>query len=105
MKLWVHKWGDKYRDAELVLNRKDFPDLKLGDLVEIYHKDGVFSRLILQYNNVFEDFTTKDTISVEENIAKTFKLKYLGDVVVGKVEKEKVWLFKEVYKLREKCAI
>ena len=41
-------------DADLVINRKDFPDIQLNDIVEIYHPEDDFSRLLLQVT-VFKD--------------------------------------------------
>ena len=41
-------------DADLVINRKDFPDIQQNDIVEIYHPEDEFSRLLLQVT-VFKD--------------------------------------------------
>lgn len=41
-------------DADLAINRKDFSDIQLNDIVEIYHPEDEFSRLLLQVT-VFKD--------------------------------------------------
>lgn len=41
-------------DADLVINRKDFSDIQQNDIVEIYHPEDEFSRLLLQVT-IFKD--------------------------------------------------
>ncbi|KAI0221660.1 hypothetical protein LSAT2_027048 [Lamellibrachia satsuma] len=48
-----------YRDADLVLNPKEYPDLRPGDVVEIYHPEHEYSRLLLQVKCVNDDFQQK----------------------------------------------
>lgn len=41
--------------ADLILNPKDFPHLKLQDIVEIYHQEEEYSRLLLQVTTFKDD--------------------------------------------------
>lgn len=38
-----------------MINPKDFPNLQKGDIVEIYHPEEEFSRLLLQITSFKED--------------------------------------------------
>lgn len=40
---------------DLIINPKDFPNLRKGDIVEIYHPEDEFSRLLLQITLFKED--------------------------------------------------
>lgn len=40
---------------DLVINPKDFPNLRKGDIVEIYHPEDEFSRLLLQITSFKDD--------------------------------------------------
>lgn len=48
-----------FADADLVINRKDFLDIQLNDIVEIYHPEDEFSRLLLQVTVFKEDLQGK----------------------------------------------
>ncbi|ESO91451.1 hypothetical protein LOTGIDRAFT_153895 [Lottia gigantea] len=88
---------------ELLLSSKDFPDISLGDVVEIYHPVGDYSRLLLQVKQFKDDTSQKETVSVEQSIAAAFHLRNYNDVIVNKINKEDVsldlveLLFKEQY--------
>ncbi|KAG8314859.1 GATOR complex protein depdc5 [Homalodisca vitripennis] len=77
---------------DLIINPKDFPTLRKGDIVEIYHPEDEFSRLLLQINSFKEDLQGRETISVEQSIATTFQLRTYADVIVTKVDPVKVAL-------------
>ncbi|CDW54175.1 DEP and DUF3608 domain containing protein [Trichuris trichiura] len=110
-KLWFHKREGRIRDLDFLYSSKDFPDLEVGDVLEIYHKEEQFSRLLVQVNRLIEDFLPKqgNTVSVDETLAATFQLKNYGDVIVRKVPLELVSLdllelsFKEQYVSSSDC--
>lgn len=109
-------------DSDLLINPKDFPDLKIGDIVEIYHPEDEFSRLLLQVTTFKEDLQAKgwvlfwlrrknrstgeyshprilvyylvffSAISLEQSIATTFQLRTYSDVFVNKVSYDSVIL-------------
>ncbi|XP_018898821.2 GATOR complex protein Iml1 isoform X2 [Bemisia tabaci] len=89
-KLIVHQKA--FSDADLIINPKEFPHLKIGDIVEIYHPDDDFSRLLLQITSFKEDLQGRETISVEQSIASTFQLRVYNDVYLNKVIPETVAL-------------
>lgn len=101
LKLYVHE--RKYKDFDLLINPKDFPDIKQGDILEIYNPDVNYSRLLLQVTTLAEEFQGKDVISVESSIAAAFQLKQFKDVFVNKVDPRGVsldlveLLYKEQY--------
>lgn len=76
---------------DLIINSKDFPGLKSGDIVEIYLPDDTYSRLLLQVTTLKEDLQ-KDSISVEQSLATTFQLKPYSDVIVNVVNPKVVAL-------------
>ncbi|KAK2181162.1 hypothetical protein NP493_409g08019, partial [Ridgeia piscesae] len=90
-------------DADLVLNQKEYSGLRLGDVVEIYHPEHEYSRLLLQVKSVNDDFQQKDTISVAHVIAANFHLRAYKDVYINVVNPRDVALdlveltFKEQY--------
>ncbi|XP_052798952.1 GATOR complex protein Iml1-like isoform X2 [Mya arenaria] len=105
LKLWVHKKKaiDK-QGEEISLNPREVPDIVIGDVVEIYHPEEEYSRLLLQVNNLQEDFGQKDSVvSIEQSIAAAFQLKAYKNVIINKVDKEEVTadlvevLFKDQY--------
>uniref|UniRef100_A0A1B6F1V2 DEP domain-containing protein n=1 Tax=Cuerna arida TaxID=1464854 RepID=A0A1B6F1V2_9HEMI len=89
-KLIVHT--KTFSVEDLIINPKDFPTLQKGDVVEIYHPEDEFSRLLLQINSFKEDLQGRETISVEQSIATTFQLRTYADVIVNKVDPMKVAL-------------
>ncbi|XP_070204272.1 GATOR complex protein Iml1-like isoform X2 [Littorina saxatilis] len=100
-KLWVHRSNPNQKD--LLITAKDFPGVQIGDVLEIYHPEEEFSRLLLQVESIPEDFQQKDTVSIADSIATTFHLQRLKDVIVNKIEPKNValdmveLLFKEQY--------
>lgn len=89
-KLWIHQ--KNFSDEELVLNPKDFPDLKVGDVVEIYHPEDNYSRLLLQVKSFREDFQHKEVVSINAHVAGQFQLRHYQDVVVEIVDRKNVSL-------------
>ncbi|XP_063975968.1 GATOR complex protein Iml1 isoform X1 [Diachasmimorpha longicaudata] len=88
-KLIVHQ--KNFSDADLIINPKDCPGIKPGDVVEIYHPEDEFSRLLLQVT-VKEDLQGRETISVENNVASMFQLRTFADVYMNIVNPEDVAL-------------
>uniref|UniRef100_A0A8C7TR59 DEP domain containing 5, GATOR1 subcomplex subunit n=1 Tax=Oncorhynchus mykiss TaxID=8022 RepID=A0A8C7TR59_ONCMY len=84
-KLVVHKKGFGGSDDELVVNPKVFPQVSLGDIIEIAHPTDEYSPLLLQVKSLKEDLQ-KETISVDQTVAQAFKLRAYQDVVVNIVD-------------------
>jgi hypothetical protein len=68
------------------------PEVQPGDILEIYHEEETFSRLILQFKpeslypeNNLQKTVPKDTVYIE----KSFQLSNYKSLVVNKVDKEK----------------
>ncbi|XP_026277578.1 GATOR complex protein Iml1 isoform X3 [Frankliniella occidentalis] len=89
-KLIVHERS--FSAEDLIINPRDCPSLKKGDIVEIYHPEDEFSRLLLQVTIFKEDLQGKETISVESSIASAFQLRKYVDVCMQLVEPETVSL-------------
>ncbi|XP_071550419.1 GATOR complex protein Iml1 isoform X2 [Panulirus ornatus] len=83
-----------YTDGDLLVNVKDLgPDVKGGDVIEIYHPEDDLPRLLLQIPTTIDDVPVqKDTISIEQSIASTFQLRNYKDVIINKVEPKDVTL-------------
>lgn len=79
-KLIVHQ--NSFSPVDLIISLKDYPGLKEKDIVEIYHPENDYPRLLLQ---VIKDAPGRgrDTISVEQSIATTFQLRTFADVYVN----------------------
>ncbi|XP_066997885.1 GATOR complex protein Iml1 isoform X2 [Anabrus simplex] len=90
VKLVVHQRN--FSGEDLIINPKDFPSIKIGDIVEIYHPEDEFSRLLLQVTLFKEDLQGRETISVEQSIANAFQLRTYADVVMNIVNPEDVAL-------------
>ncbi|XP_035917086.1 GATOR complex protein Iml1 isoform X3 [Anopheles stephensi] len=75
-----------FSPEDLVLNPKEHPDLKLNDIVEIYLPEDDGCRLLLQVTCLNKDFNSRETISVEVNVATTFNLKAYNDVYMRVVD-------------------
>ncbi|XP_061588667.1 GATOR1 complex protein DEPDC5 isoform X4 [Cololabis saira] len=90
-KLVLHKKGFAGSDDELVVNPKVFPQVNLGDIVEIAHPTDEYSPLLLQVKSLKEDLQ-KETISVDQTVAQAFKLRAYQDVVVNIVDPKDVTL-------------
>ncbi|XP_052422960.1 GATOR complex protein DEPDC5 isoform X9 [Carassius gibelio] len=90
-KLVVHKRGFGGSDDELMMNPKVFPQVKLGDIVEIAHPNDEYSPLLLQVKSLKEDLQ-KETISVDQTVAQAFKLRAYQDVIINIVDPKEVTL-------------
>ncbi|XP_077296964.1 GATOR complex protein Iml1 isoform X2 [Arctopsyche grandis] len=85
VKLHVHT--KSFSTDDLIINPKDHPSIKEGDVVEIYQPENEFPRLLLQVPPFKEDGVGrgKDTISIEQSIATTFQLRAYADVYLNVV--------------------
>ncbi|CAL8347051.1 unnamed protein product [Merluccius merluccius] len=90
-KLVVHKKGFGGSDDELVVNPKVFPQVSLGDIIEIAHPTDEYSPLLLQVKSLKEDLQ-KETISVDQTVAQAFKLRAYQDVIVNTVDPKEATL-------------
>ena len=84
LKLIVHQ--QNFSEEELIINPREYNGLQVGDVVEIYHPEDTFSRLLLKVNKLSTDFQQKDAISIEQSVASTFQLRPYLDVYVNRVE-------------------
>ncbi|XP_076544250.1 GATOR complex protein Iml1 isoform X8 [Osmia lignaria lignaria] len=89
-KLIVHQ--KTFSEEDLIINPKDHPGIKTGDVVEIYQPEVEFSRLLLQVTSFKEDLQGRETISVENNVATMFQLRTFGDVYMNVVNPDDVAL-------------
>ncbi|XP_043477241.1 GATOR complex protein Iml1 isoform X9 [Leptopilina heterotoma] len=89
-KLIVHQ--KNFSGEDLIINPKDYPGIKTGDVVEIYHPEDEFSRLLLQVTSFKEDLQSRETISVENNVATMFQLRTFADVYMNIVNPDDVAL-------------
>jgi hypothetical protein len=107
-KLYIHTV--QFCLENLVIRTEDFPDVRPGDILEIFHEEETFSRLLLQVNpgslypeNNLPKPVPKDTVYIEKSIAESFQLSNFKSLIVNKVSREKValdsveLLFKEQY--------
>ncbi|XP_028910715.1 GATOR complex protein DEPDC5 isoform X2 [Ornithorhynchus anatinus] len=90
-KLVIHKKGFGGSDDELMVNPKVFPQIKLGDIVEIAHPNDEYSPLLLQVKSLKEDLQ-KETISVDQTVTQVFRLRPYQDVYVNVVDPKEVTL-------------
>ncbi|KAK2895758.1 GATOR1 complex protein DEPDC5 isoform X3 [Channa argus] len=90
-KLVLHKKGFGGSDDELVVNSKVFPQVSLGDIIEIAHPTDEYSPLLLQVKSLKDDLQ-KETISVDQTVAQAFKLRAYQDVIVNIVDPKDVTL-------------
>lgn len=89
-KLIVHQ--PNFSREDLIINPKDYPGIKTGDVVEIYHPEDEFSRLLLQVTSLKEDLPSRETISIENNVATMFQLRTFGYVYMNVVNPDDVTL-------------
>ncbi|KAK1120943.1 hypothetical protein K0M31_010727 [Melipona bicolor] len=89
-KLIVHQ--KTFSEEDLIINPKDHPNIKTGNVVEIYHPEDEFSRLLLQVTSFKEDLQGRETISVENNVATMFQLRTFADVYMNVVDPDDVAL-------------
>ncbi|XP_032791433.2 GATOR complex protein Iml1 [Daphnia magna] len=75
-----------FSEEEIILSSKDFPQVKVRDVVEIYHPDVIGSRILLQVHSLKDDIQTKDTISIEQSIVSLFQLQIFFGVHVTVVD-------------------
>jgi len=107
-KLYIHTIA--FCTEDLVIRSEDFPEVHPGDILEIYHEEESFSRLLLQVKpeslypeNNLQKTVPKDTVYIEKSTAESFQLSNYKSLVVNKVDKSKValdsveLLFKEQY--------
>ncbi|XP_067645950.1 GATOR complex protein Iml1 isoform X6 [Eurosta solidaginis] len=80
-----------YSDADLLINQKEHPDTKLGDVVEVYDREDENTRLLLQITK-FNDSMRRDEISIEAGIATQFNLKKFAYVFMRRVSANDVAL-------------
>ncbi|XP_069135041.1 LOW QUALITY PROTEIN: GATOR complex protein Iml1-like [Argopecten irradians] len=103
LKLWVHTRNYNDTGDDILINPKEFPDVSKGDVLELYHPEDEYSRLLLQVTALSDDFNQKDTISIEQSIATQFQLRAYKEVHVTKVSPKDValdlveLLFKDQY--------
>ncbi|XP_048875653.1 GATOR complex protein DEPDC5 isoform X2 [Brienomyrus brachyistius] len=90
-KLVLHKKGFGGSDDELMVNPKVFPQVSIGDIVEIAHPNDEYSPLLLQVRSLKEDLQ-KETISVDQTVAQAFKLRAYQDVFINVVDPKDVTL-------------
>ncbi|XP_020502676.1 GATOR1 complex protein DEPDC5 isoform X3 [Labrus bergylta] len=90
-KLVLHKKGFGGSDDELVVNPKVFPQVNLGDIIEIAHPTDEYSPLLLQVKSLKEDLQ-KEIISVDQTVAQAFKLRAYQDVIISIVDPKDVTL-------------
>uniref|UniRef100_A0A4W4G5K4 DEP domain-containing protein n=1 Tax=Electrophorus electricus TaxID=8005 RepID=A0A4W4G5K4_ELEEL len=83
--------GMSFLDDELMMNLKVFPQVKLGDIIEIAHPNNEYSPLLLQVRSLKEDLQ-KETISVDQTVAQAFKLRAYQDVIINIVDPKDVTL-------------
>ncbi|XP_049824160.1 GATOR complex protein Iml1 isoform X3 [Aethina tumida] len=90
-RLVVHQ--KTFSDEDLIINPKEYPEAKQGDIVEIYHECEAedYPRLLLQIKND-ESQQLKETISVEHSIANAFGLQIFKNVIVRLVNPSDVAL-------------
>ncbi|XP_021953845.1 GATOR complex protein Iml1 isoform X3 [Folsomia candida] len=77
-----------YASEDLALCSKEFPTLKENDIVEIATTDDSSSSFLLKVTkgSLRDDFTPKDTISIDQAIGTAFQLKPYIDVTLTKVD-------------------
>ncbi|KAK2714585.1 GATOR complex protein Iml1-like isoform X3 [Artemia franciscana] len=85
MKLFTHQMnisGGGGFTQDLVISSKDIPGLKVGDVVEIYHPEDEYSRLLIQVTSLKEELQHRDALSLDQAVASTFQLRALLQVYV-----------------------
>ncbi|BFZ18365.1 hypothetical protein BsWGS_21405 [Bradybaena similaris] len=91
------------KNQEILISSKDFADVKVGDVLELYHPDDEWNRLLLQVKSLPDDFQQRDAVSVDQSIVNAFSLRLYQDIVVNRVDSQSVsldlveLLFKDQY--------
>lgn len=62
-----NRWCFCISGEDLIINPKDFPGIKKGNIVEIYHPEDEFSRLLLQVTVLKEDLQGKGKVVIFPN--------------------------------------
>ncbi|XP_033123560.1 GATOR complex protein DEPDC5-like [Anneissia japonica] len=86
MKLVVH--NKSFSEDELIIIPKEFPNVKIGDVLEIFNpEEPKTNRLLLQVRSLNGELLQKqkDIVSIEQNLVKAFQLRAYQDVVVRPV--------------------
>ncbi|XP_057295818.1 GATOR complex protein DEPDC5-like isoform X1 [Hydractinia symbiolongicarpus] len=107
-KLVVHQ---KTFSNDNVIIHKECPDLKVGDIIEVYHPDEHYSRLLVEIRTLNSATSTqqKGSVSIETSLATSFQLRQFNDVIVNKVNTNDVTLdmlelvFKDHFVTRSDC--
>ncbi|XP_048241324.1 GATOR complex protein Iml1-like isoform X1 [Haliotis rufescens] len=103
-KLVQHQRKDNAADIQISL--KDFPNVRAGDVLEVYNPEVEFSRLLVQITKLPEEGLQQlkaETVSIETTIATAFQLRAYQDVYVNKIDPKHValdlveLLYKEQY--------
>lgn len=89
-KLIAHQ--KNFSEEEIILSCRDFPHIKVKDIVEIHHPEVEGCRLLLQVHSLKDDVPQKDTISVEQSIVSMFQLQIFVSVCVKVVDPTSVAL-------------
>ncbi|KAG4066905.1 hypothetical protein HA402_009007 [Bradysia odoriphaga] len=91
-KLYTHM--KHFCSEDLILNPKEHPNAKLGDVVEIYQhpEEENGCRLLLQITCFKEDLKGRDIISVEANVAAAFNLRTYDTMIMNIVDPASVAL-------------
>lgn len=89
--LKLNKHQPAFSEEDIIINQKDYPELNLGDVVQIKSSEGsTTNRLLLQVRKWPESFAHPGSISIKDSIANQFKLRPYFDVIVNIVDKKSV---------------
>ncbi|XP_035231788.1 GATOR complex protein DEPDC5-like isoform X2 [Stegodyphus dumicola] len=83
-KLLLH--GKNFSEETLLISSKDYPTLRIGDIVEINSTDVICSPLLLEVTSFCNDMQQKGCISIDQSIANNFQLKHYSEVTVKVIE-------------------
>ncbi|XP_075160059.1 GATOR complex protein Iml1 isoform X3 [Haematobia irritans] len=90
-KLYTHSKSYKGNDGDLLINNEEHPDVKAGDIVEVYHReDEENTRVVLQVTTFPE--MKRDIISIESAVAAQYNLRRFADIVMRPVDVADVML-------------
>ncbi|XP_030847065.1 GATOR complex protein DEPDC5-like [Strongylocentrotus purpuratus] len=84
MKLYIHQ--KSFREEHVIINPNDFPSIKIGDFLEIFHPDDKQSHLLVQVQTLSVELPQKGVVSVEQGVASLFQLRAYQTVQVRRVE-------------------
>uniref|UniRef100_A0A1I8P4Y4 IML1 N-terminal double psi beta-barrel domain-containing protein n=1 Tax=Stomoxys calcitrans TaxID=35570 RepID=A0A1I8P4Y4_STOCA len=89
-KLYTRTGPYKGIDGDLLINHEEHPDVKSGDIVEVFHReDEENTRVVLQVT--FSEMK-RDIISIESAVAAQFNLPRFADIVMRPVDIAEVTL-------------